>query len=120
MKKLFAFLLGAALLLPTISFAEDLTFKIRSYHKNSVELAFYSQNRNHEWPGNNKVYVIKDYEVHDYKLSCVKGEKICFGAWVQGAAKTYWGGGRGGKQACSSCCFTCNGGVTAVQNLNER
>ena len=119
MRKLFAFLVAAALMLPTLSFAESLTFKVRSYHKNAVELAFYSQNRNHEWPGNGKVYVIRDYEVHDYKLSCVKGEKICFGGWVQGG-KTYWGDGRGGKAACSSCCFTCNGGVTAIQNLNER
>jgi len=120
MRNLLAAALAALLLAPAFASAENLTFKVRSFHKNQVDIAFYSQNRNHEWPGGGKVWVIKDYEVHDYKLNCVKGEKVCYGAWVRGTNRTYWGSGQGGKQRCDSCCFVCNGGTTPVMNLNAR
>lgn len=100
--------------------AESLTFKVRSYHQNQVDIAFYSQNRNYSWPGGTKVWVIKDFKVHDYKLDCANGEKICYGAWVRGSSNLYWGTGQGGKQRCTSCCFVCNGGTTPVMNLNSR
>lgn len=113
--------LAAALLAPpTLAFADNLTFKLRSFHKNQVDVAFYSQNRNHSWPGGGKVWVIKDYDVHNYSLNCARGEKICYGAWVRGASSSYWGGGKGGREACRSCCFICNGGETPVINLNAR
>jgi hypothetical protein len=120
LRKFVLITLATALLVPASSFAESLHWKFRSYHKNAVELSFYSQNRNLEWPGNGRVHVLRDYDVHNYSLNCVKGEKICYGAWVQGASSSYWGGGQGGKQACSSCCYTCNGGQTPVINLNAR
>jgi len=111
------FALLLALLLPAAASAETLTFSVRSFHKNQVDVAFYSQSRSHSWPGGDKVWVIKDYEVHDYRLNCNKGEKICYGAWVRGSSSSYWGAGRGGRQSCKSCCFTCNGGETPVINL---
>ncbi len=123
LRKFVLIALATALLVPASSFAEpsSLNFKMRSYHKNVVELKFYSRNRGgHEWPGNGTVYVLRDYDVHNHALNCVKGETICYGAWVQGASSTYWGSGQGGKQACSSCCYTCNGGQTSVINLNAR
>lgn len=120
LRKYLLIALAPALLAPTLAFAENLTFKVRSYHKNQVDIAFYSQNRNVSWPGGNKVWVIKDYEVHSYALNCVQGEKICYGAWVRGSSSTYWGGGEGGKQACKSCCYTCSGGETPIINLNAR
>jgi hypothetical protein len=112
--------LAAALLAPLPASAENFTFKVRSYHKHQVDVAFYSQNRNHAWPGDGKVWIIKDYDVHTYSLTCVRGEKICYGAWVRGASSSYWGGGKGGRQACQKCCFICNGGETPVINLNAR
>lgn len=120
LRKLVLITLATALLVPASSFAESLNFKMRSYHKNVVQLKFYSQNRPNEWPGNGKVYVLRDYDVHEHRLDCVKGEKICYGAWVEGASSTYWGSGRGDKQGCPSCCYTCNGGQTPVINLNAR
>ncbi len=119
LRKFVLITLATALLVPASSFAESLNFKMRSYHKNVVELKFYSQNRTVEWPGNGKVYVLRDYDVHDHRLNCVKGETVCYGAWVQGASSTYWGKGQGGK-SCPSCCYTCDGGQTAVINLNAR
>ena len=103
----------------TSASAEELTFRLRSNHPNVVDAEFYSQDRTAAWPGNGKVYSIDDSEPHSYKLSCRSGEKICYGAWVRGTRTTYWGAGYGGKERCSNCCFTCDGGVTAVLNLNR-
>ena len=120
MRKYVLIALAATLLTPTFTFAESLTFRIRSYHPKQVNIAFYSQNRNHSWPGGGQVYVLDDYEVHDYSLGCIQGEKVCYGAWVRGSNATYWGSGQGGKEGCQSCCFVCNGGTTPVRNLNAR
>jgi hypothetical protein len=121
-KKLILFALTVTCLATPFTSAqsETLTWKIRSYHKNAVELAFYSENRNHLWPANNRVYSITDYDVHTIRLSCVSGEKVCYGAWVDGDASTYWGTDRGGKHGCKDCCYTCDGRTTPIRNLNER
>ena len=64
--------------------------------------------------------IIKDYKVHEFKLNCIAGEKVCFGAWVRGNDKQYWGVGHHGRNKCTSCCYTCQQGfITPVQNLNE-
>ncbi|HTE14624.1 MAG TPA: hypothetical protein VK642_06070 [Burkholderiales bacterium] len=119
-KKLIVFALAATFIAPAFSFAQSMTWKIRSYHKNQVQVEFYSNNRNYVWPGRNQVYSIRDYDVHTYNLNCVKGEKVCYGAWLTGDASTYWGAGKGGKQGCNDCCYICNGGTTPIRNLNER
>lgn len=101
--------------------ADSITWQIRSFHKNAVDVAFYSQNRKHVWPAANQVYVIRDFNVARYKLSCVRGETICYGAAVKGNYSLYWGVGINGKNACKGCCQTCGGDtVTTVFNLNER
>lgn len=121
MKPFFLVTLAALWLASGLASAETLTFKVRSFHQNQVDIAFYSKNRgNTSWPGGGKVWTIKDFAVHDYKLNCVAGEQICYGAWVRGADGTYWGTGHGGKRGCKSCCYTCNGGTTVVNNLNTR
>lgn len=97
--------------------AESLTFRIRSNHPNIVQVEFYSQNYNRAWPGGSQAYEISDYDVHSYRLNCRSGEKICFGAWVKGSSD-YWGVGPNDEHGCSSCCYTCNGGTTPIENLN--
>lgn len=112
--------LMALLCAQTMAFADTMTWKIRAFDKYAVDVSFYSQNRKAVWPGNGKVWTIKDYKVHEMKLNCIAGEKICYGAWVRGSSREYWGVGNGGTQRCKSCCYTCqNGFVTPVQNLNE-
>ena len=105
-------LLTSALALPTIAGAQgsSVTFHMKSNHPNKVQVEFYAQSRNHAWPGGSKAYNLDDSEVHAFKLSCRSGEKICYGAWVSGNQKRYWGVGLNDKQRCSSCCTTCNGG----------
>ncbi|MFY8114552.1 MAG: hypothetical protein ACOVOC_10070 [Rhabdaerophilum sp.] len=100
--------------------AQSMTWRIRAFDKHAVDIAFYSQNRKHEWPGGGQVWVIRDYDVKTYKISCVSGEKICYGAWVRGSSKEYWGVGKDGRNRCKSCCYSCQDGfVTPILNLNE-
>jgi hypothetical protein len=100
--------------------AGSMTWKIRAFDRHAVDVAFYSQNRKAVWPGNGQVWTIKDFKVHEFKLSCINGEKICYGGWVRNNDKRYWGVGHYGKQTCKGCCYTCGENVsTPVLNLNE-
>jgi len=120
MKRLiFAAAMSVAAIAPAAAVAAELQWHIRSEHDYAVSLEFYSQDRNHVWPGNGEVYVIRDYDVHDYTLTCNNGEKICYGAWVRNDSSSYWGSGYDGEQSCDSCCFTCGAGDTPVVVLNR-
>jgi len=111
----------AVLVLPSSAFADIITFKMRSFSKEAVEIVFYSQNRKIEWPGGGKVHLNSTRDVASYPLTCVKDEKICYGAWLKDNPTRYWGMGQGGKQKCADCCYTCGGNtVTKVHTLNEK
>ncbi len=66
--------------------ADSITFKVRSFHKFSVDMKFYSKSRNNVWPGASSHWTIKDYSVKEYRLSCIRGERICYGAATSGSA----------------------------------
>lgn len=100
--------------------ADTITFKIRSNAENSVGLEFTSQQRNNQWPGGDRAYKIDDYDVHTYKLKCIRGEQICYGAWVEGDETQYWGVGINNGEHCNDCCYTCSGNTNVGPiNLNE-
>jgi len=95
--------------------AETLTFQFRSEHPNIVDLELYSDNRaNHVWPGHDRVYVLDDYKRQSIGISCQRGEKICYGAWVRNRTGTYWGVGYQNSTRCASCCYVCDGTRTEV------
>ncbi len=89
-----------------------LTWVITDHTRHQLAIAFYSASRpGHEWPGLNRHWNMNGGE-NTYTLSCVAGEKICYGAWDN--ANPYgpnWGVGLGGRAGCSNCCASCNGGV---------
>lgn len=96
----------------------DLTFRFQSEYKYKAQVKFFSQDRKgYEWPGGGKAYNLDDSDVHAMKIKCLGGEKICYGGWVTGNSKLYWGVGLDGKQGCQGCCFTCNGGQTPIIHL---
>ena len=101
-----------------VALADTMTLQFRSEHTNIVDVEFYSQNRNHVWPGNGEIYVLDNYEQKTMTISCHRGEKICYGAWVRNRTHDYWGAGYGGTQACDSCCVTCNERTAEVWVLN--
>ena len=98
----------------------SMTWKLRSFDKHPVELKFYSRSRKVEWPAPGQVWVLRDFQVKNFNLRCVPGEKICYGAWQRGNTNKYWGIGRNGKDGCKDCCYTCKDGlVTTTFDLNE-
>ncbi len=105
-----ALLVAAASLFATQASAAELVWRIQSEHPNPVSLEFYSQDRDHVWPGGGDVYVIKDWDTHRYSLTCNDGEKICYGAWVRNESDSYWGAGFDGAEACETCCAVCGRG----------
>lgn len=106
----------AALLcaLPPIRLAsqtmDTMTWHMRNATSSTVGISFYSQGRSGEWPGNGKAYELEAYERHAYTLRCVRGEDICYGAWIVGHPSTYWGSGVDDDEACSDCCAKCGDG----------
>lgn len=110
-----AILIAASWLFPLSALAQDstLTFHMKSNHPNKVQVEFYSQSRSHAWPGGNRAYNLSDYDTHTFRLNCRSGEKICYGAWVSGNQKRYWGAGLNGHQSCAKCCARCDGSTVS-------
>ena len=96
----------------------EMTFRFQSEYKYKAQVKFFSEDRKgHVWPADNKAYNLNDSDTHSVKITCLGGEKICYGGWVTGNNKLYWGRGSDGKQACTTCCYKCNGGQTPVITL---
>jgi hypothetical protein len=104
-----AALLLVVLAAPKQAAAEDEVFKVTSMAANNVQIAFFSQDRRVRWPASGRAYRLNDYNEHEFPLSCINREKICYGAWLTGNARTYWGVGADGKKGCQGCCYTCGG-----------
>ncbi|RKE86572.1 hypothetical protein DFO46_3386 [Rhizobium sp. AG855] len=113
--------MAAGLVLAAVApaFAADVTFVMRNDHPNAVEVELYSQDRDYVWPGNNQVFYLNDGETKQIPLSCEEGEKICYGAWIEGDKQSYWGVGPENAATCDDCCYTCEGGQTEQINLTE-
>jgi len=103
----------------TTAEAAELKFKIRSKYPYRVYLEFYGQNWNHVWPGNGKVYVLKDSRYNTYNLWCRRGDMICYGAWVTTDEDIYWGVGRGDMYGCQACCYECVDGTAGPVTLSR-
>lgn len=82
----------------------------------NISIEFYSQDRNHVWPGNGDVYVVKPRDGRvNLTLNCRQNELICYGGWIRGNTRTYWGSGHNDSQRCSNCCARCGkGNVEAI------
>jgi hypothetical protein len=119
--RLFAmgFLIGwlALLAAPVQAQKSEMTFRFESEYDSRIELVLYSSDRRgHQWPVPGRVYVLNPGDESDFRISCLGGEKICYGAWVASDPRTYWGVGRNNKR-CAKCCYTCDGSQTRVIGL---
>lgn len=98
--------------------SDSLTFRLQSSYEYKVQIEFYSQDREFAWPGGDEAYNLDDSDVHEFPLTCQRGETICYGAWVTGNDDLYWGVGMNDQYTCKNCCFKCGAGKTPVLNLN--
>ncbi len=101
-------------LLPQTARADTITWRFKSEHRSVVNFELYASGRRHIWPGGGEVYSLKDSGSHTVKIACNAGEKVCYGAWVRNSRSKEWGAGYGGKGACQSCCYRCDGGETPI------
>lgn len=108
---------GAMMLVSFAAHAENLYWSLSKQYSGTISVSFYSEGRNHEWPGNGQVWLLeRDTQRYTFNLSCNRGENICFGAWVRGNPDIYWGVGKDRRFSCQKCCHVCNG--STVQNVN--
>ncbi len=99
---------------------ETFTFRVKSDYQYKVQIAFFSQSRNHVWPGPGRAFSLDDSQTQSFPLSCESGEKICYGAWVTGDGNLSWGVGPKNDQGCKNCCFICgDADMTPVLSLSE-
>ncbi|GEP06130.1 hypothetical protein [Methylobacterium oxalidis] len=96
---------------PTGPPRNKIVFKMTSRSPYRVHLQFTSKNRNHVWPASGRVYTLADSDEHRYELDCAQGEKICYGAYVEGNSSSYWGVGHSLGEGCTNCCSYCGKGT---------
>lgn len=94
--------------------AAEMVWRFQSDYPYTVNLKLYSQERGHVWPGNDRVYVLDDYDTHKISISCIYAEKICYGAW---SGDTYWGAGQDDQYSCEDCCARCGYGDVPLKHL---
>ena len=94
---------------PSGARAETMNWKFSSTHPNIVDVKLFDRTLNIVYPGNTKVWSLKDNDTHTVRINCTRGSKICYGASVRGTESSYWGLGLRANHSCSECCFTCGG-----------
>ncbi|MCU0830987.1 MAG: hypothetical protein MUC58_05645 [Rhizobiaceae bacterium] len=91
------------------------TFFNRNSSGYDARLRIFSKSRNWVWPGPHSAWVMRPDRVQRVvRISCIRGERVCYGAWRASNPHHYWGVGAWGSQPCWNCCYTCNGGYAAV------
>ncbi len=92
--------------------ADGMAFFIDNQHPRDVAVELHGSHR--VWPGGDKVYLIEKGMKKSVPITCEAGERICWAAWVNGDAGTFWGVGPGNDQGCDDCCVICVGKTTAT------
>ena len=102
---------------PSKGHAEELEWTLRNEHRATIYVQFFSKTRSHIWPGGGNTYVFNDAKNHTQRLSCRRGETICFGGF-NAERSLFWGVGEAGTKACKTCCRVCGEFYTDVDVLN--
>jgi serine/threonine protein kinase len=97
-----------------------ITWKVIDQTNTRLSIAYYSGTRyQHGWPDWNRNWSLESRET-THSLSCIAGEKICYGAWetANPYGGRYWGVGPLNKFSCTNCCGTCDGGTLSISLSN--
>jgi hypothetical protein len=113
---LFAVLIGVV---ATPVKADQLQWHFRNLSSHNLQLDFKSESGNRWWPGSDRAWTLNDRAEHDYTLNCIRGETICYGGWILGDDRTYWGEGSKHNHSCSKCCAVCGAGDAPGVNLTD-
>ena len=97
--------------------ADGLDWTVGNSTGGRLWIRFFSQWRDHVWPGGRDFYYVDPGQQSTVRMTCQTGEKICFGA-INNNRSLYWGVGEFGRKGCQSCCRTCGEFYSNVTNLN--
>lgn len=107
-----------AVSMPAAAAADSVTFRFQRFFPNVVHVQLYSNTRyGWTWPAANQVYVLDDYNIHTFEISCQPAEVVCYGGWMSTNFDVNWGLGYNGRGSCSDCCWVCDGTVTEIIEL---
>ena len=95
-----------ALAWPAVALA-DMLFYVKNGSGSAVAVEVFSQDRDQAWPGGDQVWLFEPGQNKTVPISCTGGERICYGAWVNGDDRTSWGVGPDGDKDCKGCCLIC-------------
>ncbi|MBZ9871607.1 hypothetical protein LB542_12165 [Mesorhizobium sp. BR1-1-9] len=109
----------AALVFTTSAGAADMTFFIKNQRGQAVAVELFSRDRETVWPGDDKVFLIDPGSRKSVPISCNEGERICYGAWVNGNDAISAGVGPDNDRPCDDCCFICVDHSTETVDLVE-
>ncbi len=108
------FVLGAA---PVA--AADMSLYVKNQRSDGVALELFSRDRDTVWPGGDKVFLLDSRARKSVPISCNQGERLCWGAWVNGNDRLSAGVGPDNDQPCDTCCFICVEHSTETIDLAE-
>jgi hypothetical protein len=98
--------LATALVLATVgAHAADMGFVLENEHTRAVAIELRGEET--VWPGNDKVYLIDPGAIKEVTISCTPGERICYGAWINGNDAIAFGVGPDNDRTCHDCCSIC-------------
>jgi len=85
------------------------TFKFRNTTSSPIFARMFSRTRNFVWPATGHYFLLRPgVGYQSVKVSCMPGEKICYGAALTADGKgRYWGAGYNGDKTCTDCCVRC-------------
>ncbi|MDN5926738.1 MAG: hypothetical protein L0I29_06665 [Hyphomicrobiales bacterium] len=87
--------------------AADMGYVLQNEHSRSVAIELHAADRT--WPGGDQVYLLDPGEIKAVKISCTPGERICYGAWINGDDRVAFGVGPDNDRTCRNCCSICVG-----------
>ena len=88
--------------------AADMHFYLKNRRDHAVAVGLFGQDRQKVWPGGGQAYFLDAREKKSVPVSCVAGERICFGAWKVGDDGVVFGvGPDNDRPPCEYCCFLC-------------
>lgn len=117
MRALALLLLTLAAVLPTA--AAEMTFFMKNEQSRAVAVEFYGRDRDIVWPGGDKVYLLEALARKSIRVTCDAGERICWGAWLNGDDSQSFGVGFDGQRYCESCCRVCADSTTETIDIAE-
>jgi len=109
-----------ALVLASPVHAADMNVYIKNQQDRGVAVELFSRDREAAWPGGDKVYFLDAREKKSVPINCEAGERICYGAWVNGDDHISFGVGPDRDQPpCEYCCFLCVEKSTQVVSVSK-